>query len=116
MNARKTGAQLSRPAVEKRQKKKRIRALPYPLSLSHNVVLRTSRQNPPCGIIRAMRIEAQQATATRQPASAHLAPSDVELTIKAVRGIADVEAGRCAPVADVRARILSRYEPSRVCV
>lgn len=46
----------------------------------------------------------------------HLAPPDVELTIKAVRGIADVDAGRCAPVSEVRARVLSRYEPTRACV
>ena len=30
-----------------------------------------------------------------------------------VAGIADIEAGRCAPVAEVRERLLSRYEPSR---
>lgn len=63
-----------------------------------------------------MRIESQQATATPKPSALHLAPSDVELTIKAVRGIADVEAGRCAPVSEVRARVLSRYEPSRASV
>ena len=44
------------------------------------------------------------------------ASQDGELAIKAMRGIADIEAGRCAPVAEVRERLLSRYEPSRACV
>jgi len=41
---------------------------------------------------------------------------DGELAVKAMRGIADIEAGRCAPVAEVRERLLSRYEQTRACV
>jgi len=62
-----------------------------------------------------MKIESP-ATATRTPSAPRFSTQDVELTFKAMRGIADIEAGRSAPVADVRARVLSRYEPSRVCV
>ena len=53
---------------------------------------------------------AQSDTAVRAPSTPCLSPQNVELTIKAVRGIADVEAGRCAPVAEVRARIISRTD------
>ena len=64
----------------------------------------------------AMRIETQTDTAVPAPSAPCLAPQDMELTMKAMRGITDVEAGRCAPVAEVRARVLSRYEPARACV
>ena len=56
------------------------------------------------------------ATATRTPSAPRFSPQDVELTFKAMRGIADIEAGRSAPVANVRDRVLSRYEPTRACV
>ena len=69
----------------------------------------------PCGIIRAMKIESPS-TATRNPSAPRMSLQDAELTIKAMRGIADIEAGHSASVADVRARVLSRYEPSRACV
>ena len=45
-----------------------------------------------------------------------LTSQDVDLAVKAMRGIADIEAGRCAPVGDVRARVLSRYTSARACV
>ena len=45
-----------------------------------------------------------------------LVSQDGELVIKAMRGIADIEAGRCTPVAEVRERLLSRYEQTRACV
>ena len=41
--------------------------------------------------------------------SQFLVSPDEELAIKAMRGIADIDAGRCAPVHEVRERILSRY-------
>ena len=52
----------------------------------------------------------------RSSLSPFFASQDGELAIKAMRGIADIEAARCAPVAEVRERLLSRYEPSRACV
>ena len=64
-----------------------------------------------------MRTNAHIAAGERQdPSMARVAPPDIELTIKAIRGIADVEAGRCATVEVVRTRLLSRYEPKRACV
>jgi len=54
--------------------------------------------------------------AAHAPSVPCLDAQDMELTVKTVRGIADINAGRCAPIAEVRARILSRYEPSRACV
>jgi predicted transcriptional regulator len=41
-----------------------------------------------------------------------LQQNDVELAIKAIRGLADIAAGRCAPLEEVRSRVLSRYTPS----
>ena len=38
---------------------------------------------------------------------------DMELTLKVVRGIADVAAGRTVPVETVRSRVVSRYEDAR---
>ena len=50
-----------------------------------------------------------------QTASRNL-PPDMELMVKAVQGIADVAAGRSASADVVRARVLARYETSRVHV
>ena len=69
------------------------------------------------GILCGMRTNANTAAGAGQDSStARIAPPDMELTMKAIRGIADVDAGRCATVETVRTRLLSRYEPKRVCV
>ena len=67
--------------------------------------------NALCGIIRDMIIKSP--SKHEHAAQAALAPHDVELAIKAVHGIADISAGRCAPLAEVRARVLARYEPTK---
>ena len=64
-----------------------------------------------CGIIRGMIVK--PTSNHEHAAQAALAPHDVELAIKAVHGIADISAGRCAPLAEVRARVLARYEPTK---
>ena len=51
-------------------------------------------------------------TGTGAPPSARELVQDMDLVVSAMKGIADVEAGRCAPVAEVRTRVLSRYEPA----
>ena len=63
-----------------------------------------------------MRTNTQPTIKASTPPAPSLSLHDMDLTLKAVRGIADIEAGRCAPVAEVRARVLSRYEPSGACV
>ena len=61
-----------------------------------------------------MRTKAPSTKPSRRAANAaSLSASDLELTIKTVRGIADIAAGRFAPVATVRARVLSRYAGKR---
>ena len=58
-----------------------------------------------------MTVKALSSTESTAPVQTmpYLAPQDVEMTLKAIRGIADVTAGRCAPIEEVRARVLSRY-------
>ena len=66
--------------------------------------------------MRDMKTKAQSEIATLPSSTSHFESGDMELTMKAVRGIADAEAGRCSPVAEVRARVMSRYEQSRACM
>ena len=73
------------------------------------------RNDAICGIIYGMIVESS-ISGNITPEQPHLSPQDVELAVKAMRGISDIEAGRCATVADVRARVLSRYAPARACV
>ena len=73
------------------------------------------RSDAICGIICGMIVESS-ISGNITPEQPHLSPQDVELAVKAMRGISDIEAGRCATVADVRARVLSRYAPARACV
>lgn len=57
-----------------------------------------------------------EATEIQTPSVSHHVLQDMDLVMRAVKGIADVEVGRSAPVAEVRARVLSRYESARACV
>ena len=70
-----------------------------------------------CGIIRGMSIrQSDNIVHDRAAFAPFIVSQDGELAVKAMRGIADIEAGRCAPVAEVRERLLSRYEQTRACV
>ena len=70
-----------------------------------------------CDIICGMNIEMPiKANVVRRSLPSHPVSQDVELVMNAMRGIADMEAGRCDSVAEVRARVLSRYQAARVCV
>lgn len=73
------------------------------------------RSDTICGIICVMIVESS-ISGNVTPEQPHLSPQDVELAVKAMRGISDIEAGRCATVADVRARVLSRYAPAMAFV
>ena len=71
------------------------------------------RPSAHCGIIHGMRSNAHtRERKTRGQSAPALQQNDVELAIKAIRGLADVAAGRCAPLEEVRARVLSRYSPA----
>ena len=62
------------------------------------------------GIIRRMTARQSDSIEHERTAFApFLVSQDGELAVKAMRGIADIEAGRCASVADVSERLLSRY-------
>lgn len=63
-----------------------------------------------------MSIDVKSEIAAHSVSTSRFETQDMELTMKAVRGIADVEVGRCDSVAEVRSRVLSRYKPSRICV
>ena len=74
----------------------------------------TCTRRPPCGIIPNMKAKVPVSKAAHRTKSApSLSAHDLDLTIKTVRGIADIAAGRFAPVATVRARVLSRYADKR---